>query len=179
MSDELIKIEHTVKSAQKVLGKLAKQTSNLRPALKAMGEYLTLSTENRFNSETDPDGNKWKEVKPRTRKRKKHSKILTEDGNLRGSIHPDIEGDSTLMVGTPSKYGAIHQLGGTIKQEGIVVHLKGKGRNTRFAKAADADRAMKVNRKITMPARPYLGVSKEDEKELVAIAEEHLELNHS
>lgn len=177
MSDELIKIEHTVVPAQKVLKKLASQTSNLRPALKVMGEALTLSTEGRFNAETDPTGTKWQEIKPRTRKRKKHSKILTEDGNLRGSIHPEVEGDSTLMVGTPSKYGAIHQLGGTIKQEGIVVHLKGKGRNTRFAKAANADRAMKVNRKITMPARPYLGVSKEDEKELVAIAEEHLELN--
>lgn len=176
MSDELIKIEHTVKPAQKALTKLAKRTGDVRPALKSMGEALTLSTEGRFDSQTDPTGNKWQDVKPRTRKRKKHPKILTESGDLRGSIHPQVDGD-TLMIGTPSKYGAIHQLGGTIKQEGIVVHLKGKGRETRFAKKGEGDREMKVNRTINMPARPYLGVSKADEKELVAIAEDHLQLN--
>lgn len=172
--DELIKIEHNLPAVRKALQRIVRRAGSLRPALKAMGEHLTLSTEERFDKQIGPDGNKWKDVKPATRRRKKHSKILTEDGFLRGSIHPDVQGEDTLLVGTDSKYGAIHQLGGEIKQEGVTLHLKGSGRNTRFARKGDHDRTKKVNRAIKMPARPYLGVSKDDETELLAIAGDYL-----
>lgn len=175
MSDELIRIEHNLQTGQRKLQRLA-DSGNLRPAMKAIGEHLTLSTEERFSKETGPDGKKWQEVKPATRKRKKHPKILTEDSFLRDSIHPALQGD-TLLVGTNSPYGAIHQLGGEIKQEGITLHLKGTGRNTRFAKKGEHDRTKQVDRTIKMPARPYLGVSRDDEKEITAIVADHLELN--
>lgn len=173
MADELITITSNLPKVRKQLAELLRRCGTLRPAFKAMGEYLTLATEGRFNRETGPDGKKWQDVKPATRKRKKHPKILTEDGFLRGSIHPELVGE-TLLVGSDVKYAAIHQLGGKIKQEGMTLHLKGRGRNTRFAKKGDHDRTMTINRTIKMPARPYLGVSKADETELLAICGDYL-----
>jgi phage virion morphogenesis protein len=167
VSDDLIKIEHDLPKVQKALARLLQKVGNIRPALKAMGETLISSTEQRFDSQTGPDGKKWQDVKPATRKRKKHSKILTEQGHLRGDIHPAFPDDHTLLVGTNSPYGAIHQLGGEIKQEGMTLHLKGTGRNTRFAKKGEHDRTKKVDRTIKIPARPFLGVSKQDEADLL------------
>jgi len=174
MADELIKIGHNLPKVQKEIAKVAKKTGNPAPALKAMGKVLTLSTDERFSKQEDPQGNKWKELKPVTRKRKKNSKILTESTKLRDGISDQLDGDDTLLVGSDSPYGAIHQLGGTIKQEGMTLHLKGTGRNTRFAKKGQGDRTKTVNRTIKMPARPYLGVSKADETELLAIAGDYL-----
>lgn len=174
MSDDLIRIGNNLPKVQKELAKVARKCGSPAPALKAMGAYLVKETDQRFTDQKGPDGTKWQEVKPATRKRKKNPKILTESTKLRDGISDQLEGDDTLLVGSDSPYGAIHQLGGEIKQEGMTLHLKGKGRNTRFAKKGQHDRTMTVNRTIKMPARPFLGVSKADETELLAIAGDYL-----
>lgn len=175
MSKELITIEHDILAFQKKMDKLARKTSNTEPVRKDIGEYLQSATEKRFDTQTGPDGEKWQDVKPRTRKRKKHPKILTEQGHLRGDVHYELQ-DSSLLLGVGIAYGAIHQLGGEIKQEGVTLHLKGSGHSTRFAKKGEHDRTKLVNRTIKMPARPFLGISRADETEMVAIAVDHLEL---
>lgn len=174
MADELIKIEQNIPKVQKEIGKVAKKTGTPAPLLKTMGKVLTKSTDERFSKEQDPQGNKWKELKPSTRKRKKNSKILTESTKLRDGISDQLDGDDTLLVGSDSPYGAIHQLGGEIKQEGVTLHLKGTGRNTRFARPGEGDRTKTVNRTIKMPARTFLGVSRADEEELLATAGDYL-----
>lgn len=166
MSKELIQIPHNIGAAQKYLERLARKVGTVEPALKGIGESLLISTENRFDTQTGPDGQKWKDVKPSTRKRKKHSKVLTEQGHLRGDVHYQVS-DNQLLLGVGIAYGAIHQLGGEIKQEGVTLHLKGTGRNTRFAKKGEGTRTKTVNRKIKMPARPYLGISRQDEADIL------------
>ncbi len=166
MSKELIQIPHNIAAAQKFLARIAHQAGTAAPALKGIGETLTISTDNRFDKETGPDGKKWVDVKPSTRKRKKHSKVLTEQGHLRGDVHYQVD-DNQLLLGVALAYGAIHQLGGEIKQEGVTLHLSGTGRNTRFAKKGKGDRTKKVNRTIKMPARPYLGISPQDEADIL------------
>jgi phage virion morphogenesis protein len=76
-----------------------------------VGEYLLRATEERFDSEAGPAGVPWLEVAPETRARKKHPKILTESGRLRGSFsyHPS---EDELLFGTNVIYAAIHQFGG-------------------------------------------------------------------
>ena len=174
MAGELIKIEHNLPGVQKALQELARRTGSPVPALKAISETLRLSTDRRFSAQTDPQGNKWAPLKRSTLKRKKNSLILTESTKLRDGIHGEVAGNDTLLFGSDSPYGAIHQLGGEIKQEGMVLHLKGRGKGTRFAKAKDADRGMKVNRTIAMPPRPFLGVSDQDEKDLLQDVEDYL-----
>jgi len=179
MTKKLITIEHDITAIQKQFDKLAGKTGDTRPVRKAIGEYLLSATEERFNTQTGPDGKEWQDVKPATRKRKKHPKILTEQGHLRGGINYELQDDSLLLgVGLP--YGAIHQLGGEITQAartGVVTHFKRKGKGQRFSKARDAHYAMKTDRKATtikMPARPFLGISRTDEIEIVAIVNDYL-----
>jgi len=166
VSKELIQIPHNIAAAQKFLARIAHQAGTAAPALKGIGETLTISTDDRFDKETGPDGKKWVDVKPSTRKRKKHSKILSEQLHLRGDVHYNVDSNQ-LLLGAGIAYGAIHQLGGEIKQEGVTLHLSGTGRNTRFAKKGKGDRTKKINRTIKMPARPYLGISKQDEADIL------------
>lgn len=152
MSDELIKIAHNLPEVRKKLREIALRAGSLRPVFKVMAKTLALSTEKRFSAETGPDGEKWQGVKTATRRRKKNPKILTESTKLRDGIHEEIS-DDTLLFGSDSPYGAIHQLGGkfSVKRRGS---KRGK-------------RARKGPGKITMPARPFLGISVQDEADLL------------
>ena len=75
--------------------------------------------------------------KPSRRALEKGDKTLTNSGRLRRSIDYAATSDK-VMVGSNLAYARIHQLGGKT----------GKGH------------------KVDMPARPYLGVSKEDMEEV-------------
>lgn len=181
MTKELITLEHDIPAFQKKLARLAGKLGDTRPLKKAIGEHLLTATEDRFDTQTGPDGNKWQDVKPRTKKRKKHSKVLTEQGHLRGDINYQVTDDS-LLLGVGIAYGAIHQLGGDIEQPartGVVTHFKKVGKGQRFSKAKHADSKRSLNHKahtITMPARPFLGISRADEIEIIEIAKDHLKL---
>ncbi len=119
---------------------------NMVPALKAIGEHTLIATEGRFERQQDPGGRKWAPLKPSTRRRKKHPKILTESGMLRGTIRYRLMGTNAVAIGTNRPYGRIHQLGG---------------------KAGRSHRA-------TIPARPYLGFSKADRDEIAAIVMDNI-----
>lgn len=173
MSD-VIKLSHDLPRVQQKLRELVRRTGSMRPALKAMGAHLDKSTDERFSKQVDPKGEKWKDLKKATWRKKKNSKILTESTKLRDGIHSEVPDDNTLLHGSDSPYGAIHQLGGEIKQEGMTLHLKGTGRATRFVKKGAHDRTKNVNRTIKMTARAFLGVSAADETELLAIAGDYL-----
>jgi len=121
---------------------------NMVPALKAIGEHTLIATEGRFERQQDPGGRKWAPLKPSTRRRKKHPKILTESGMLRGTIRYRLMGTNAVAIGTNRPYGRIHQLGGKA----------GRGR------------------KVTIPARPYLGFSGTDREEIEAILVDHIRI---
>ena len=124
---------------------LERRGANTRTAMASIGEYMLRRTDERFSAEEDPEGNPWQPLSPATLKKKKHTKILTESSNLRSRIVYDADVDS-VALGTNVIYGAIHQLGGKA----------GKGH------------------KVTIPARPYLGVNDEDLKEFIEILADHL-----
>jgi phage virion morphogenesis protein len=146
MPDITIRIED--KPVLDALNRLSRKMGDLSPVLRVIGEELVKSTEARFGSQGPaPDGTPWKALSPATLKRKKHSKILTESGHLRGSIRSQLMGTHAVAVGTNRVYGAIHQLGGPA----------GRGR------------------KVRIPARPYLGISPEDSERITGIVERYLE----
>lgn len=118
---------------------------------KNVGEHLLSSVKDNFETETAPDGTRWKTLSQTTRdlRSKKYGNapttILRASGDLMNSINMQAS-DTDVRIGSSLIYAAIHQFGG------------------------DAGRG----KKVTIPARPYLGLSAADEDEVVPIAEEWL-----
>ena len=172
-----------IAATQTALKKLKAALSDRRPMLNDIGHALTKSVQDRFVAMQAPDGAPWKPLNPKTIQRKRNKqKILTERGLLRGSIHYELNGD-TLEVGTDRKYGAIHQFGGVVKiparTQTVKVGTKGKNKG-RFmkskTKAAHAiERTFTIPaHDVSIPARPFLGLSAEDEQAIQRIVEKRL-----
>ena len=130
-----------------------------------VGEHLLNATDERFEAERAPDGTAWAPLSPATlvsqyskRGRTKRafkqrvrggefqvtagfgrfleSKRILQDKGVRGGLRGDVSyraEDGRVALGVTKAYGRIHQLGGT------------------------------AGRGVTLPARPYLGVSDADE----------------
>lgn len=116
-----------------VLRRLARLGGEPGRFLKPIGRQLINSTNERARREVSPDFTPWPELTPAYAATKRGSHMMRESGNLLGSLTREVEGN-TLRVGTNRIYGAIHQFGGQA----------GRGR------------------KVTMPARPWLGLSRDD-----------------
>lgn len=129
---------------------------NTTPVMGAIGTGLVSSTHRRFVSQTAPDGTPWKKVHPEYEKIKRNRRILTESGRLRDSINSR-PGRDFVRVGTNTVYAAAHQFGVTIKPK-TKSHLV-------FRLASGVVMA----KSVTLPARPFLGISSEDETEIAEI----------
>lgn len=130
------------------LNGLLERGQNPRPALQDMGEYFIVSTKRRFATKTAPDGTRWKENADVTVARKGHDdELIGESGRLASEIHYRVSGLG-LEWGSPLVYAGMQQLGGL---KSAYPHLWGD-----------------------IPARPFLGISSEDEKQVLEILQEHL-----
>lgn len=133
---------------------------------KPVGEAMVSSTRERFRTSKDPTGKPWKPLSATTVnlgfKKKDYKKsgglkkgvaereakrlILVQKSILKNSISAKPEG-TQVAVGTNVTYARIHQLGGKA------------GRR----------------KKVTIPARPYLGVSDSDQREIERLTAKMLE----
>ncbi|WP_083554642.1 phage virion morphogenesis protein [Novosphingobium sp. NDB2Meth1] len=144
---------------ERKLAGLVKAFGNLEPLMEGFGLYLESATIDRFENERGPDGQRWK---PSLRARQQGGKTLTDRAQLRSSITSQA-GPESVEVGTNKIYGGIHQFGGTIRAkngEYLTFRLPG-GLGVRRVKS------------VTMPARPFLGLSSEDENELLALTADY------
>lgn len=144
---------------ERKLAGLVKAFGDLEPLMQGFGLYLESATIDRFENERGPDGQRWK---PSLRARQQGGKTLTDSSQLRSSITSQAGPDS-VEVGTNKIYGGIHQFGGTIRPkngEYLTFRLPG-GLGVRRVKS------------VTMPARPFLGLSSEDENELLALTADY------
>ena len=139
----------------------ARRLSERRLLMDGIGEMLVSSTIQRFEDEEGPDGKAWKpsiratpseDTRAPVRRGKdgrllkgsgkkikgrKGGKTLTDTARLRKSIEHRATGDE-VTVGSNVEYARIHQMGGR------------------------AGRGLSVD----LPARPYLGVSKQDAEDI-------------
>jgi phage virion morphogenesis protein len=160
-------------SVNKALNDLAGKVKDPSPVMKIIGEYMLRSTENRFDTQgPSPDGSPWAPLKASTLKRKKHSKILTESGHLRGSIRYQLQGPSALAIGTKRVYAAIHQLGGKTSPSVI----KPKTKKALFWPGAAHPVKSVRHPGSVIPARPFLGVSAQDSTKIVGIINNYLSM---
>jgi phage virion morphogenesis protein len=131
------------------LTQLSYNLKNLRPVLAGLGNIIENVTDESFENQASPWGERWRKNTVRTihksYKGKTHTKkgvqtkrfqkfalgkqILIASSQLRSSINRQV-GDSSVTVGTNKVYAAIHQFGGKA------------GRN----------------KSVSIPARPYFPI---------------------
>ena len=163
---EFVKATIQDAEAKSLLAATLERYGTLRYVFRDIGEVMTRRVDDRFAGEHDPDGNPWLPIKVRsymmgylrtgTGRRQgaytrqggfraafgrylANKKILQQTGALRGDIHYQYD-DSHVEWGTSGRipYAGIHQFGGQA----------GRGR------------------KVTIPARPYLGRNAGDGMEI-------------
>ena len=118
-----------------------------------IGEVLISTTHERFRNGRTPNGSKWK------RGLKGTGQTLVQSRLLRNSVTKRFSREG-VEVGTNVKYARIHQKGGTIRAK--------KAKFLRFK--VGSRWAMKKSVKI--PARPFIGISADDNQEIMRLFRE-------
>ncbi|MDE5831726.1 MAG: phage virion morphogenesis protein [Desulfovibrio sp.] len=135
----------------RAINNAARSLGNTKLLMETIGETLVSGTTRRFVEEKDPQGNPWKKSGRAT---EQSGQTLSDTGRLRKSVTYAASANK-VVVGTNLKYARIHQFGGTIKaKNGKSLKFKGRGGEDVFVKA------------VNIPARPYIGVSADDMKEV-------------
>jgi phage virion morphogenesis protein len=148
-----------------------------------MAAYLLFSTQQRFQRQVGPDGQKWKPLARRTTmakvrgRRRGAANILRVTTRLYSSLVAD-SGDTFAEVGTNVEYAAAHHFGAEITQYARSQRASFKKIRKRYSfvkrgtKGA-VDRNITIGEhKVKIPARPYLGFNEHDRAELIAIGED-------
>lgn len=148
MSD-FIEIKIDNQEVERRLQEIAKKSSNLRPLMKNIAGIFASATEDNFAEEGRPD--KWIDLSEVTKKQRKKigkypGQILQVTGQLASSVNTYYDDDSAI-IGSNLAYAAIHQLGGQA----------GK------------------NKKVTIPARPYLKLTDDDLEEIMESVEKYIQ----
>lgn len=139
---DLSRLTSAVSRAADMLG----ESQNLAEDI---GETLTASTRKRFKDEAAPGGGSWKRS---ARAEAEGGQTLTDTAALKNSIGYEAS-PTTVVVGTNREYAAIHQFGGEIEPKSapaLRFQVGGKWVSTQ---------------KVTMPARPFIGINEEDMEE--------------
>lgn len=109
---------------------------------------------------TAPDGTPWKPNRA-------GSSILFDTGRLADSIDYVVENDERAIIGSGLVYAQIHQTGGTIKPK--------NGKALKFWFVAGGFVEFAIVSQVTIPARPYLGLSADNSIELQAVTGDFLQ----
>lgn len=140
--------------------------TNLRPLMYELGEHLTETTKQRFQTSTAPDGSRWepnteatylaylalfkssfgkdgKLTKGGAGRAAGKKPLIGESGHLSSRINYRAD-DTSVTIGSPEKYSAVHQFGA----------IRGEFGTTRRGSRIPWG---------SIPARPFLGISAEDE----------------
>ena len=176
-----------------MLARVEKAGADTQPLMEEIAGAMLLSTQARFETQTGPDGTPWQRLSPRTAARRLNRKGIRRgfDNILRVSnrLYDSIVGEASATqaaVGSNVTYAAAHQFGAEIEKPeraATVIHeIRGRRGEERLGRFAKRNRKRAIERNvtigahtITIPARPYLGFSKEDREEIAAIAAKHFE----
>ncbi|PLX49125.1 MAG: phage virion morphogenesis protein [Desulfobulbaceae bacterium] len=166
-----ISVEIDDRQVREALTSLEKAGGNMHLAFQDIGEYLLISHRERFDNEQAPDGTPWEPLADSTLRRKMLKGVRRGKGKKRKSL--------TTSRGT--KAGAIKALAGSkiLVERGDLRDL------LRYQAGGDSlefgtDRIYGATQHFgdddrNIPARPYLGLSDDDEAEVLRIIQAHLD----
>ncbi len=148
----MIRDVQIVDSLTPALARLTGGLADMTPVMQDLGEYFVLSTKARFPTGKAPDGSAWAAKSPVTLERYKKTgggtrPLFGPSGMLNSTIAYEA-GKTEVAWGSNMIYAAMMQFGGTRAQW---PHLWGN-----------------------IPARPFLGVSAEDEPKALGILEAYI-----
>ena len=127
------------------IDRLIEKLDDRSGVMKSIGEALLATTQDRFASQTTPDGAAWPALSPATvAKRGAAGPILRQSGRLYGSLNYQVSGD-TVRLGPNTIYAAVHNFGYTFSTG------------------------------VTVPARTYVGFGPDDQRAVRDTIEEWLE----
>jgi len=155
-----IDIEFDDAELQRSLNGLLSMGEDLTLMMNRIGSAVEASTKERIDlTNLAPDGNPWK---PSRRALADGGRTLVKSGDLRDSIHHEASGNEVVIGPEDLPYAAIHQFGGVIKPK-----------NAKKL-AFKTPLGMAFLDQVTIPARPYLGISRDDEAEISSILEDFM-----
>lgn len=147
-----------MRQARKFFHELKKLGQDPGELQDAIGQTMVEAAVRRLTTTNKgPDGKRWT---PSRRAQFKGGKTQLDRGSagLAGSISHRVIPDG-IEVGSPLVYAAQRQFGGTIRAK--------PGRSLVFDTLDEAGNPIKIfAKKVTQPARPYLGISNEDAREI-------------
>ncbi len=138
---------------RRAFGALDALGADLTPLMREVGASVVSSTQLRFEAGRAPDGTPWK---PSLRAQQVAGQTLLQSGRLRASITA-AAGPRRVVVGTGVRYAAVHQFGATIRAK--------TAKGLRF----QVGNRFLIRRQVTIPARPFLGISASDLTAIQAI----------
>ena len=155
MPPDSIRVEIDDRALREGLAQLLERGTDLAPVLAGMGEYLALAHDDRFERRVTPDGGRWATVSKRHAQRKAAGKA--GDKSRRGRTRD------------PSD---ILELTGQLRDT-LAYQVQGDG--LEFGSNLEYAAYHQFGTRRGLPDRPFLGISLDDEQELLRILRSHLE----
>lgn len=157
MTGVSIRIQGT-ESVGRRLAAVGARLDQPRALWEEVGRVGVLQTQERFEQERDPEGKSW----PRSiRVLLEGGKTMSNSGRLRASVTHEATSNS-VAIGTNAIQAAIHQFGGRIDAKtpaGLMFRIAGQWVRKMF---------------VIMPRRAFLGLSPDNEAELLEVADEYM-----
>jgi len=135
---------------ERAITELLQKGEDLTAPMKSIGEEMINRTQQRFRDKEAPDGTHWADNSPVTEKRKGHGRVLEGESNELSKQFSYSANSDSVEWGSLMVYAAMQNFGGT-KAE--FPHLWGD-----------------------IPGREFIGLSDDDEDEVLAILADHLSL---
>lgn len=159
-----MKVEIEDRVFRAALDRLAAGMEDMSKPMDEIGTFIMVTTKRRFEEGTAPDGSPWAPNSPVTLARKKDPRpLIGESGQLGTQISFDA-GQREVEIGSLMIYGRVQQLGAAQGAFGAFIGKDKRGRD-HFHHIPWGD----------IPARPFIGLSDEDETGILDIVTEWLE----
>lgn len=168
------------------LAKLQQVVASPQRAYDALGAHFVFSSQRNIETETAPDGSKWRPLSPRTaakrrgKSRRGTAHMLRVSARLYQSISYQAL-ESGVEWGSNLVYARIHQLGGEIDmpERSATISLKNiRKKGNRFVKLGTrkaTERIVSIRaHQVRVPARPYLGISAYDREAVPQIVADEI-----
>lgn len=185
-------VEYDDANLQEAINRLVALTDDLTPANIEIAEYLHRRTRDHFDNEEDPDGTQWQPVSKATQDEKDRGYSIggertslpipgkTLHGatlHLRDTLFPFWSKDEAGVSTGPATqdYAAVHQFGNEGEQIQVPAHQRlvtqAFGKMLKYPVWANVGAYSFTG---NTPARPYLGIGQDDEREVLGILEDEI-----
>lgn len=175
MAGITFRVEISDEAAARQLAEIVGRMDRPIDFYKAVGEYLTeVAIPRNFADESAPDGTPWARLSPVTVQRRESAgqtpiTILQATGRMAASVN--YEATAThVRIGSPAPQAAVMQFGAEKGSFGAAI-----GRTKPTEKRPWSQDYFSTLPWGDIPARPWLGLSSEDEMEIIRIASDWLD----